>query len=71
MLILGYGNLLPQGSFPHFCDRVIIIIFYLIGNMEGIILQEKKIKSCYRSDLKKAKVVRNYGGTFREQQAVG
>ena len=70
MLTLGYGKLLPWGSLPHFCDRVIIII-YLIGNMEGITLQEKKIKSCYRGDLKEAKVVRNYGGTFREQQAVG
>ena len=70
MLTLGYEKLLPWGSLLHFCDRAIIII-YLIGNMEGITLQEKKIKSCYRGDLKEAKVMRNYGGTFREQQAVG
>ena len=29
MLILGYGNLLPRGGFPCFCDKVIIITIIL------------------------------------------
>lgn len=72
MLILGYGNLLPRGGFPCFCDRVIIISIILFDwKYRGNHTSREKIKSCYWGDLKEAKVVRNHRGTFREQQAVG
>ena len=72
MLILGYGNLLPRGGFPCFCDRVIISSIILFDwKYRGNHTSREKIKSCYWGDLKEAKVVRNHRGTFREQQAIG
>ena len=58
-------NFFHGEAFSIFVIGLLLLFIWL-----EITLQEKKIKSCYRGDLE-VKVVRNYGGTFREQQAVG